>query len=172
VAAAPLGKLGMATLAVNTNTDVVDAGDGKLSLREALAQAHAGDTIAFGAARRLRRERHGRDRRQQRSRLFGQRYSRFRRAGRGRIRGLHQQCKVAMQTPSLRAAFAMRGTSSFATSRSPGSPPPAASATTTIWPAAARTTCVEPHDYAALCDLDLVELGLQQFRNRQLHQPA
>ncbi len=43
----------MATFTVTTTLDTVDAGDGKLSLREAVAQANAtevADTIVFGNA--------------------------------------------------------------------------------------------------------------------------
>ena len=47
----------MATYSVDTNTDIVDAGDGVLSLREALALADATadpDTILFASACRAR----------------------------------------------------------------------------------------------------------------------
>ncbi len=43
----------MATITVTTATDVVNSGDGKVSLREAVAQANAtvaADTIVFAAS--------------------------------------------------------------------------------------------------------------------------
>ena len=40
----------MAYLTVTTHIDVVDPGDGQLSLREAIEQANGSDTIRFSAS--------------------------------------------------------------------------------------------------------------------------